>query len=40
MKSSLATGLLFMAANAHANINLNQLEWMVINDSVMGGRFK
>ena len=37
MKSSIAMGLLLMAANAHANINLNQLEWMVINDSVMGG---
>ncbi|MDE3272309.1 CIA30 family protein [Pseudoalteromonas sp. G4] len=37
MKSSLATGLLLIAANANANINLNQLEWMVINDSVMGG---
>lgn len=37
MKSFLATGLFVMAANAHANVNLNQLEWMVINDSVMGG---
>lgn len=37
MKSSLATGVLLIAANANANINLNQLEWMVINDSVMGG---
>ncbi|WP_372768355.1 CIA30 family protein [Pseudoalteromonas sp.] len=37
MKSSLVTGLFVMAAHAHANINLTQLEWIVINDSVMGG---
>lgn len=37
MNTTLVTGLLFLAANANANITLNHLDWQVINDSVMGG---
>lgn len=37
MNKVLATGFLLMAANAYASVNLNQLDWVVINDTVMGG---